>query len=81
MPQEKIGEYEVEYEAAQIAGTEQWAAYLTVFGPSSNPMHRNSVFPHQHVCVDQTFLTKEAAEAAALAAAQTLLKPKAAPAA
>jgi hypothetical protein len=76
MPYEKISEHDIEYEAAPIAGTEQWAAYLAIYGPSSNPMHRNSVFPHQHVCVDEIFLTREAAEAAALAAAQALLKPK-----
>lgn len=79
MPYEKISGHDVEYEAIQIPGTEQWAAYLAIFGPSSNPMHRNSIFPHQHVCVDATFLTREAAEAAALAAAQALLKPNTSP--
>lgn len=70
----KIGEHDIEYEAVQVAGTEQWAAYLAIYGPSTNPMHRNNVFPHQHVCVNETFMSKEEAEAGALAAAETLLK-------
>lgn len=75
MPNTEIAGHEVEYEAVQVAGTEQWAAYLTIYGPSTNPMHRNSIFPRQHVCVEEVFLTQEAAEAGALAAAETLLKP------
>jgi hypothetical protein len=74
MPNTTIVEHEVDYEAEQIAGTEQWAAYLTVYGPSINPMHRNTLFPRQHVAVDEVFMTKEAAEAGALAAAEKLLQ-------
>jgi len=78
MPSEKIGEHDIEYEGVEIPGTEQWAAYLAVFGPSTNPMHRNSVFPHQHVATEEVFTSKEAAEAAALAFAKTLLSTKSA---
>ncbi|HEY6772633.1 MAG TPA: hypothetical protein VN019_06835 [Oxalicibacterium sp.] len=74
MPYETIGDHEIEYEAEQIGGTEQWAAYLTIYGPSTNPMHRNNIFPRQHVCVEEVFMTKEEAEAGALRAAETLLK-------
>jgi hypothetical protein len=70
----QIGGHEIEYEAVQVAGTEQWAAYLAIYGASSNPMHRNNVFPYQHVCVNETFMSKEEAEAGALAAAEVLLK-------
>lgn len=70
----KIGDHDIEYEAVQVAGTEQWAAYLAIYGPSNNPMHRNNIFPHQHVCVNETFMSREEAEAGALAAAETLLK-------
>lgn len=74
MPYETIGDHEIEYEAVQIGGTEQWAAYLTIYGTSTNPMHRNSVFPRQHVCVEEVFMTQEEAEAGALRAAESLLK-------
>ncbi|HWU97098.1 MAG TPA: hypothetical protein VN114_01175 [Oxalicibacterium sp.] len=70
----KIGDHDIEYEAVQVAGTKQWAAYLAIYGPSNNPMHRNNIFPHQHVCVNETFMSREEAEAGALAAAETLLK-------
>ena len=80
MSQTEIAGHEVEYEAEQVAGTEQWAAYLTIYGTSTNPMHRNSIFPRQHVCVEQTFMTQEEAEAGALAAAEALLKAPAKPA-
>ena len=79
MPYATIAEHEVEYEGIAIAGTQQWAAYLTIYGSSTNPMHRNSVFPRQHVAVDEVFLTKEAAEEGALKIARTLLQSKAAP--
>ncbi|HEX2603516.1 MAG TPA: hypothetical protein VHL60_02495 [Oxalicibacterium sp.] len=78
MPYATIAEHEVEYEGVAIAGTPQWAAYLTIYGSSANPMHRNSLFPRQHVAVDEVFLTKEAAEEGALKVARTLLQSKAA---
>ena len=76
MPYQNIGDYEIEYEAVQVPGTEQWTAYLTVYGPSKNPMHRNVVFPHQQIAVTQSFSSKEAAEAEAQAVAHTLLGDK-----
>jgi hypothetical protein len=78
MPYATIAEHEVEYEGVAIASTQQWAAYLTIYGSSTNPMHRNSLFPRQHVAVDEVFLTKEAAEEGALKVARTLLQSKAA---
>lgn len=69
----------MEYEGVPVAGTQQWAAYLAIYGPSTNPMHRNSLFPRQQVAVDKAFLTKEAAEEGALAVAETLLQSKTAP--
>ncbi|HTH43494.1 MAG TPA: hypothetical protein VL528_00295 [Oxalicibacterium sp.] len=77
MPYQSIGDYEIEYEAVQVPSTEQWAAYLTIYGPSKNPMHRNVVFPHQQVAVAQSFSSKEAAETEAQAVALTLLGDKA----
>jgi hypothetical protein len=79
MPYATIAEHEIEYEGVAIAGTQQWAAYLTIYGSSSNPMHRNSLYPRQHVAVDEVFLTKEAAEEGALKVAKALLQANAAP--
>lgn len=76
MPYQNIGDYEIEYEAVQVPGTEQWTPYLTIYGPSKNPMHRNVVFPRQQVAVTQSFSGKEAAEAEAQAVAHTLLGDK-----
>jgi hypothetical protein len=42
-------------------------------------MHRNSLYPRQHVAVDEVFLTKEAAEEGALKVAKALLQANAAP--
>jgi hypothetical protein len=80
MPDTTIADHEIEYEGVPVAGTQQWAAYLTIYGPSTNPMHRNSLFPRQHVAVDEVFLTKEAAEEGALKVAKSLLQSKASPA-
>lgn len=74
MPSEKIGEYEIEYAGVQIAESENWAAYAAVFGPSRNPMHRNSVFSYQRVAVEQVFETEEAAAAEALKVAAEMIK-------
>jgi len=80
MPYARIAEHEIEYEGIPVAGTQQWAAYLAIYAPSTNPMHRNSVFPRQHVAAEEVFLTKEAAEEGALKAAKALLESKAPPA-
>jgi hypothetical protein len=77
MPYATIAGHEIEYEGVQVAGTPQWAAYLTIYGASTNPMHRNSIFPRQHVAADEVFMTKEAAEEGALQAAKVLLLSKA----
>lgn len=76
MPYATIADHEIEYEGVPIASTQQWAAYLTIYGSSTNPMHRNSLFPRQHVAADKVFLTKEAAEDGALMVAKELLQSK-----
>lgn len=65
MPSEKIGEYEIEYSGVRLAGSEDWAAYVTIYGPSPNPMHRNSIVPTQRVSVNNVFPTEDAAAAEA----------------
>jgi hypothetical protein len=74
MASETIGEFEIEYEGVHLPEKEGWGAYVTVYGPSPNPMHRNSIFPTQHVSVETVFPTREAAEAEAHRVALTLLQ-------
>lgn len=74
MGSETIGEFEIEYEGVHLPEKEGWGAYVTVYGPSHNPMHRNSIFPTQHVSVETVFPTREAAEAEAHRVALTLLQ-------
>jgi len=62
MPSETIGTYEIEYSGVLLPDSEHWAAYLTVFAPSPNPMHRNNIFPNQRVSVEQVFANQAEAE-------------------
>lgn len=62
MPSETLGTYEIEYSAVRLPEGEHWAAYLTIFAPSPNPMHRNNVFPNQRVAIGQVFASQEEAE-------------------
>jgi hypothetical protein len=73
MTSEQIGDYEIEYSGFQVPGSEDWAAYLTIYGPSTNPMHMNAVFPHQRVCIDSLFPTEQAAEAEARKIAMSMI--------
>jgi hypothetical protein len=75
MPSEKIGEYEVECSAVALAGEQGWVAHLAIYGHSTNPMHRNNVFPEQRVSLDAIFPTKEEAEAEAHRVALSMLEP------
>lgn len=76
MQSKKIGDYEVEYGGEPLADSEGWAAYVAVYGPSPNPMHRNSVFPHQRVAVESVFGSEAEAADAALASAKTMFEHK-----
>ena len=73
MPTEQIGDYEIEYAGEHLNEVDGWAACLTVYGPSANPMHRNALVPHQRVAVEQVFASEEEALAAARLAALALL--------
>ena len=75
MATETIGEYEIEYDGAPLPEVEGWGAFLTIYGPSTNPMHRNSVFPTQRVSVETVFPDRDAAQAAARQVALEMLKP------
>ncbi len=74
MGMETIGEYEIEYTGVHLIERDGWAAYLTIYGPSANPMHRNSIFPTQRVSVESVFATQAQAEAEARRVALAMLK-------
>jgi hypothetical protein len=65
MRSEQIGEFEIEYSGIQLPEGTAWAAYLSIYGPSSNPMHRNNIFHLQRVCADAEFASEAEAEAEA----------------
>ena len=73
MPTEQIGDYEIEYAGERLEDVDGWAAWVTVYGPSTNPMHRNALVPRQRVALEQVFASETEAEAAAHAAALTML--------
>jgi hypothetical protein len=81
MQTEQIGDYEIEYAGERLADVEGWGAFVTVYGPSTNPMHRNALVPHQRVAVEQIFDTEETALAEARVAAVSMLPGGAAAAA
>ena len=66
MATEQIGDYEIEYTGVHIPETEGWAAWVEVFGPSPNPMHRQPVIPSQRVAVETSFGSQQEAEQEAL---------------
>lgn len=74
MHTETIGSYEIEYRGIPLPNDEGWGAQVAVYGPSPNPMHRNSIFPEQRVSVDVTFDNEAAAEAEARKIALSMIK-------
>ena len=65
MRSEFIGDYEIEYAGMRLPESENWGAFVAVYGPSHNPMHRNCVFSEQRVALDSSFATEAEAEAEA----------------
>lgn len=74
MPSQTIDEYEIEYEGVALPENQGWGAYVTVYGPSRNPMHRNSIFPRHHVSLEMAFSSQALAEAEARRVALELLQ-------
>ncbi|MGE5651372.1 hypothetical protein [Noviherbaspirillum sp. UKPF54] len=74
MGMETIGEYEIEYAGVHLVEQEGWAAYVTVYGPSTNPMHRNSIFPTQRVSLESVFASEAEAEAEARRVAHAMVE-------
>lgn len=65
MATEQLGDYEIEYSGVQLPESEDWGAWVEVFGPSPNPMHRQPVIPSQRVAVETRFGSQQEAEQAA----------------
>lgn len=74
MPSEQIGRYEIEFSGVQLADGKEWVAHVAIFGPSHNPMHRNSIFPEQRVSVEHTYPNQQEAEAEARRYAYAVIK-------
>jgi hypothetical protein len=74
MATEMIGEYEIEYSGVALPDGGGWGAYVAIYGPSQNPMHRNSLFPTQHVSVETVFSDEQAAEAEARKVALSMIQ-------
>jgi hypothetical protein len=72
-----VGEYEIDYSGVHMADVDGWAAWVTIYGPSPNPMHRNSIVPAQRVAVEQVFATEAEAAAAAHKTALAMIEEKA----
>jgi hypothetical protein len=70
---EQISEYEIECGGVPLPGSDRWAAYLTIHGPSANPMHMATIFSHQRVRADTDFPTQAEAEEAARTVAMEMI--------
>jgi hypothetical protein len=73
VPTEQIGDYEIDYAGEHLTEVEGWGAFVTIYGPSTNPMHRNALVAHQRVAVEHVFVSEEEALAEARVAALALL--------
>jgi hypothetical protein len=73
MNSETVGNFQIEYSARQLPGSGAWGAWVTVYGPSSNPMHRNPIFPARRVAPGCQYPDKDAAQAEAKKFAHSLV--------
>jgi hypothetical protein len=76
MATEQIGDYEIDYAGVHLPESDGWAAWVGIFGPSPNPMHRQAVFPSQHVALETNFGTEQEAEQAARQIAVDMLEQR-----
>lgn len=74
MRTETIGAYEIECSGVPLATGEGWAAQVAIYGPSTNPMHRNPLFPEQRVSIEAVFNSEAEAEAEARRVALSMIK-------
>ena len=74
MPIKTIDDYQVEYMAEALGGSDQWGAFVSISAPSATPMHMNVIHERQRVAADQVFASAAEAEEAAEQAAMALLE-------
>lgn len=74
MPAKSIDGYEVEFTGELLPGTTQWGAYVSIFAPSSNPMHMTKVFSRRRVAADLVLRDQRSAEAEAERAASAIVE-------
>ncbi|WP_295994672.1 hypothetical protein [Rugamonas sp.] len=74
MPTKNIDSYEIEFTGELLEGTGQWGAYVSIFAPSSNPMHMTNIYPKRRVSADLTFSDQHIAEAEAEKAVPIILQ-------
>jgi hypothetical protein len=74
MPAKTIDGYEVEFTAEPLEGCGLWGAYVSIYAPSDNPMHLNSIYPKQRVAADVALDSEAAAQTAAEQAAMDILQ-------
>lgn len=73
MRTETIDEYEIEYSGMELGEGQGWGAFVTIYGPSTNPMHRNCLYPQHRVAPETNFPNEREAETEARKAAHDLL--------
>lgn len=74
MPSKIVDGYEIEFTGERLEGTGQWGAFVSIFAPSSNPMHLTHIVPKRRVSADLHLSDQHAAEAEAERAASLLLQ-------
>lgn len=74
MQSEKIGNFQIEYSARPLRIAGAWGAWVSVYGPSPNPMHRNPIFPARRVAPDRQYADKAAAQEQARIFAHSLVE-------
>lgn len=74
MPTKIIDGYEVEYTGELLEGSGQWGAYVSIFAPSTNPMHLTHIVPKRRVSADQKFSDQHTAEVEAERMASLILQ-------
>ena len=58
MPIKYVDFYEVNYTAERLRGCKLWGAYVAIYAPSSNPMHRVNLLRKRRVSADHPFTTE-----------------------
>ncbi len=74
MPIKYVDFYEVNYTAEPLRGCKLWGAYVAIYAPSRNPMHRVNLVKKCRVSADQQFATEADAVAEAGEAAVKLVE-------